>query len=228
MLNYQSDEFKNKTLKISEIFYSIQGEGSYAGMPCVFVRLKGCNLNCEWCDTKYAVVDDDNFELMTFDDIIEKTGEYNCRLIEFTGGEPLVQKNVLQLMEYFCDSGFTVALETNGSVRLDKVDPRVVNIMDVKCPSSKMSDRNNYANLDILTVKDNIKFVIASREDYEFAKTACEKYKLFDKSTPIFFSGVFGRIDLKALAELILADALPVKMQLQMHKFIWGADEKGV
>ncbi len=210
------------TLVINEIFYSIQGESTYAGLPCVFVRLTACNLRCTWCDTTYAFHEG---RPMSVSDVIVKVLEYNCPLVEITGGEPLLQPNVFPLMTRLCDLGKKVLLETSGSVDVSQVDPRVVKIMDLKCPGSGESDKNRYENLRHLDKKDEVKFVIADRTDYEWAKQKLAEHKI---AGVVLFSPVWDKLPLKTLAEWILADRLPVRLQTQWHKFIWGPETRGV
>jgi len=211
-----------ETLVINEIFHSIQGESSYAGLPCVFVRLTACNLRCTWCDTTYSFHEG---QPMALGDVIVKVLEYNCPLVEITGGEPLLQPNVFPLMTRLCDLGKHVLLETSGSVDVSPVDPRVVKIMDLKCPGSGEADKNLYDNLRHLDKKDEVKFVIADRADYDWAKQ-----KLLDHRIPgtVLFAPVWEKLPLKTLADWILADKLPVRMQTQWHKHIWGANARGV
>jgi 7-carboxy-7-deazaguanine synthase len=210
------------TLVINEIFHSIQGESTYAGLPCVFVRLTACNLRCTWCDTTYSFHEG---QPMTVGDVIVKVLEYNCPLVEITGGEPLLQPNVFPLMTRLCDLGKKVLLETSGSVDVSRVDPRVVKIMDLKCPGSGEAGKNLYENLRHLDKKDEVKFVIADRADYDWAKQ-----KLAEQKFPgvVLFSPVWDQLPLKTLAEWILADRLPVRLQTQWHKHIWGAATRGV
>lgn len=219
---------KTKLLNINEIFYSIQGEGSRAGKPCIFIRLQGCRLRCTWCDTPYALELKEEVNLMTLAELEEKVKFYNCKFVEFTGGEPLEQENIYELMEYLCDNNYEVAIETSGYILLDRVDSRVIKIMDVKCPASKMHTKNKYENFNFLNKKDEIKFVIADRNDYEFAKDIISKYNLNDISENILFSPSFHDQDYKKLAEWILEDNLQVRMQLQLHKFIWSPEMRGV
>lgn len=213
------------TVKINEIFYSIQGESSNAGRPCVFVRLSGCDLRCVYCDTQYAY---DEGQKMTLADIMEKVSSYNCNLIEITGGEPLLQKNVLPFMTRLCDAGYEVLLETGGHRDIGGVDRRVRRIMDIKCPSSGESAKNRWENIDHLKQTDEVKFVIGGREDYQWALNVISKYKL-NNICPVLFSPVYGKMNLRQLAEWILQDSLPnVRMQLQMHKYIWPTEQRGV
>ncbi len=212
------------SLKITEVFFSIQGESTQAGRPCVFVRLSGCNLRCNWCDTEYAFYEG---EQHSFNALLEEIKRYRCNLVEITGGEPLLQKNVLPFMKRLCDDGYEVLLETGGHMDIAPVDERVQRIMDVKCPSSGESDKNRFANLDVLTKHDQVKFVIGSREDYDWAKQIMNKYDL-DKKCPLLMSPVSGLIENKTLAEWILEDNLRIRFQLQLHKYIWAPDTKGV
>jgi 7-carboxy-7-deazaguanine synthase len=213
-----------ETLVINEIFHSIQGESSHAGLPCVFVRLTACNLRCTWCDTTYSFHEG---QPMTIADVIVKVLEYNCPLVEITGGEPLLQPNVLPLMARLCDLGKRVLLETSGSVDVSRVDPRVVKIMDLKCPGSGEHEKNLYDNVRHLDKKDEVKFVIADQADYDWAKRMLSEHQL-PGVCPVLFSPVWDKLPLKTLAEWILADRLPVRMQTQWHKHIWGADVRGV
>ena len=211
-------------LKINEIFYSIQGESTYAGERCVFVRLTGCNLRCAYCDTEYAFYDG---EELSIEAIIEKVKSYNCNLVEITGGEPLLQSNVHSLMEKLCDDNFIVMLETSGSLSIENVDDRVINILDFKTPSSKMEKKNDFNNVKFLKETDEIKFVIGSREDYGWSKDIIAKYQL-DKKVKILFSSVFDKIEHGELVNWILEDNLNVRYQLQMHKYIWDPEQTGV
>lgn len=211
-------------LKINEIFYSIQGESTFAGERCVFVRLTGCNLRCTYCDTEYAFYDGKE---MSIEEIIEVVASYNCNLIEITGGEPLLQSDVYPLMTKLCDKGFVVLLETSGSLLIENVDKRVTNILDFKTPSSKMDKKNDFRNVEYLKPKDEVKFVIGSQEDYNWAKDIIVKYKLNEKVT-ILFSSVFGKIEHEELVNWILEDNLNVRYQLQMHKYIWDPAKTGV
>ena len=209
---------------INEIFHSIQGESSYAGLPCVFVRLTACNLRCSWCDTKYSFHEGQPMRLA---DIIVQVLEYNCPLVEITGGEPLLQPNVFPLMTRLCDLGKRVLLETSGSIDVAGVDPRVVKIMDLKCPSSGESARNRYENLGHIDKKDELKFVIADRADYDWARQMLTAHQLLG-ICPVLFSPVWEQLPLKTLADWVLQDKLPVRLQTQWHKLIWGAETRGV
>lgn len=213
---------------VSEIFFSVQGEGSRAGMPCTFVRLQGCKLRCVWCDTPYALDKRVVASLMTGAEIIAEIERIGCSFVEFTGGEPLEQPEVLPLMTHFCDAGYTVAVETGGHMDVSSVDSRVVRIIDVKCPDSKMEPLNHWENLEALRSSDEIKFVLASRRDYEFARDVIQRYDLSRSTTAVLLSCVFGALEFKDVVEWILADKLDVRFQLQMHKFIWHPETRGV
>jgi 7-carboxy-7-deazaguanine synthase len=213
-------------LKVNEIFFSIQGESSYAGRPCVFVRLTGCNLRCIYCDTQYAYEDG---TLLEISEIMRQVGAFNCRLVEITGGEPLLQEQTPELISTLLDQAFTVLMETNGSLDIGAVDERCIRILDIKCPSSGESEKNRLENLDVLTPNDELKFVIGSRQDYEYAKFILLTF-LPDRShlKPPLLSPVFGKIDTQTLAQWILQDHLDVRLQLQLHKLIWDPERRGV
>jgi 7-carboxy-7-deazaguanine synthase len=216
------------TLTINEIFYSIQGESTYAGQPCIFVRLTGCDLRCTYCDTEYAFYEG---KRRTFTDIMKEIATHPCRLVEVTGGEPLLQKRVHTLMSRLCDEGYTVLIETSGAHDISPVDARVHRIMDLKCPSSGECARNRMENLPLLGVRDEVKFVIGSEEDYAWAKAQVLAGipGWADRVNAILFSPVFGKMTPLDLANRILADALPrVRMQVQMHKIIWEPNKRGV
>ena len=211
-------------LKINEIFHSIQGESTYAGRRCVFVRLTYCNLRCTYCDTEYAFYEgvDKSIEKIT-----DEVKSYNCNLVEITGGEPLMQEESLELMKKLCDLNFEVMLETGGSLPIKDVDNRVKIIMDLKTPSSGMMKKNLYENINFVKKSDEIKFVIGNREDYDWVKKTIEKYNL-NKKCKILFSVVFNQLEPITLSEWILEDKLDVIFQLQMHKYIWEPDKRGV
>ena len=211
-------------LKINEIFFSIQGESTYAGKPCIFIRLASCDLRCTWCDTEYAFYEG---QQMTFREILKKISAYSCNLVEITGGEPLLQKNVFQLMKILCDKKYEIMLETGGHRDIAEVDSRVKIIMDLKCPSSGESSKNLWANVRQLKNKDEIKFVIGDRTDYDWAKQILKKFEL-DKNHTVIFSPVFDKIENVNLAEWILQDQLPVRFQIQLHKYIWATNKRGV
>ena len=213
-------------LKVNELFYSIQGESSHAGRPCVFVRLTECNLRCSYCDTRYAYDEGQNLEI---DEIIDRVTSYRCRLIEITGGEPLIQKETPELIHQLLDRGFEVLLETNGSLDVSNIDDRCVKIVDIKCPSSGEVKNNDLENLKRLSDKDEIKFVIGSEEDYVYAKKIMSLIgKINLRIKPPVFSPVHKQMDPKLLAEWILADHIDVRMQIQLHKIIWGSETRGV
>ena len=217
-----------ETLVLNEIFYSIQGESTFAGQPCVFVRLTGCDLRCTYCDTEYAFYEG---KRRTVQSIIDEVATHPCRLVEVTGGEPLLQKRVHLLMSRLCDLGYTVLIETSGAHDIAPVDPRVHRIMDLKCPTSGESARNRMENLPLLGPRDEVKFVIGSREDYDWAKAQVQAGMpgWADRVNAILFSPVFGKITPLDLATWTMADALPrVRMQLQMHKLIWEPNQRGV
>jgi len=214
------------SLVVNEIFYSLQGESSHAGRPCVFVRLTGCNLRCSYCDTKYAY---EEGKVMDIDQIMDHLSTYPCRLVEVTGGEPLIQEGTPALIQALLKRNYEVLLETNGSLNIDAVDPGCVRIVDIKCPSSGEEEKNDFENLTRLTSRDEIKFVIRDRLDYDYAVNILSQYeKVHSGDRPPFFSPVFGRMDPATLAQWILSDGLPVRMQLQLHKVIWGPDRRGV
>jgi len=211
-------------LRITEIFFSIQGESSHAGRPCVFVRLTGCNLRCTWCDSEYTFT---GGERMALDDVVEKVKGYGCNLVEITGGEPLAQAEAFELITRLCDAGFEVLIETSGSIDTAPVDRRAKLILDIKCPGSGEVEKNRWENLERLQPQhDEVKFVIADRADYEWAKRVVEERGL--EKHVVLLSPVWGRMDMKALAEWMLADRLPARFQAQLHKHIWGADVHGV
>lgn len=211
-------------MRVTEIFYSIQGESSYVGQPCVFVRLTGCPLRCTWCDTDYAFYGGQEVSL---EDIVAKIASYGCRLVEVTGGEPLVHAEAFPLIEKLCDAGYTVLIETSGAVDIVPVDSRAHVIMDVKCPGSGMSDRMHWPNLGRLTAKDEAKFVIVDRKDYEWAREVIARYDLTTRCS-VLMSPVFGSLEPRQLAEWVLEDRLPIRFQLQIQKIIWAPDMRGV
>ncbi len=211
-------------IKVNEIYFSIQGESSKAGLPCVFVRLTYCNLRCTYCDTEYAFFEGKEYSI---DEIVEKVRGYNCSLVEITGGEPLFQKECYELLKRLCEERFEVLLETGGSLPIKEIDKDVKIIMDLKCPSSGMTKKNLYENINYLKTTDELKFVIGTREDYEWTKEIIGKFDLYNKCE-ILFSVVFGELEPAALVNWILEDKLNVRFQLQMHKFIWDPLAKGV
>ncbi|MBK7978746.1 MAG: radical SAM protein [Ignavibacteriae bacterium] len=211
-------------IKINEIFYSIQGESSYAGLPCIFVRLTYCNIRCSYCDTEYAFYEGKDF---TVEQIFSEIEKYKCKLVEITGGEPLFQKESLTLMEMLCDKNYEVMLETGGSLSIENVDKRVKIILDFKCPSSKMEKKNYYENVNFLKPIDEVKFVIGDYQDFLWSKNLIEKFEL-KKKCEILFSPVFGKIEYKQLVEWILNENLNVRFQIQQHKHIWEPNKRGV
>ena len=212
------------SLKVNEIYFSIQGESSFAGLPCVFVRLTGCNLRCVWCDTEYAFYEG---EWKSLDQIVAEAAQFGCQLVELTGGEPLLQKESFALVDKLVEAGFKVLIETGGSISLEKLNPEAIKIMDIKCPGSQMAHKNYWENINYLTPKDEVKFVLADRADYDWAVDIMRKHQLDIKAT-VLFSTVFGAIEPVKVVEWILQDKLPVRFQLQMHKFIWHPETKGV
>lgn len=211
-------------LRVTEIFHSIQGESTYAGRPCVFVRLTGCPLRCTWCDTEYAFHGGTD---MTIEDVLTQIRRFDCPLVEVTGGEPLHQPAALPLIERLCAEGLEVLVETSGAIDVTPVDRRAHLILDIKCPGSGMTDRMMWSNLSHLSAQDEAKFVIKDRADYEWA---CQvvRHETLPERCRVLFSPVFGELDPRQLAEWILADRLPVRFQLQLHKIIWSPDMRGV
>ncbi len=212
-------------LTVNEIFHSIQGESSYAGLPCVFVRLTACDLRCSWCDTAYAFTEGRKREV---DDVLAEVLSYGCRLVEVTGGEPLLQPDVVPLMQRLLDAGHAVLLETGGHVSIARVPAGVVRIMDVKCPGSGESATTDWDNLGRLGPRDEVKFVIADRRDYDYAADVVRRHDLAARVASVLFSPVHGVMSPAELAAWVLADRLPVRLQLQVHKLIWGAATRGV
>jgi 7-carboxy-7-deazaguanine synthase len=212
-------------LRVNEIFYSIQGESTWAGCPCVFVRLTGCNLRCVWCDTAYAFYEG---RQMGIGEIVERVRGFGGNLAEVTGGEPLLQKGVYALFDALIGENYTVMVETSGERDLGRVDPRVVKIMDLKCPGSGESGRNLWSNLACLTPRDEVKFVLADRRDYEWTRGVIGAHKLVARVNAVLLSPVFGRLRPADLAAWILEDRLAVRMQLQMHKQVWSPTARGV
>ena len=216
---------KNNTiLKVNEIFKSIQGESTYSGLPCIFIRLTYCNLRCTYCDTEYAFHEGKN---MSIGEILDHIKPMKTKLVEVTGGEPMLQDNTIPLMRELLEKDYDVLLETSGAISLKNVPSEVKKIVDFKCPSSAMSDRNLWSIIDELNDKDEIKFVIGDQQDYQWTKSKINEYNLNQKWT-VLLSPVFGEISLEKLAEWILEDNLDVRLQLQMHKYIWDPDKQGV
>jgi 7-carboxy-7-deazaguanine synthase len=211
-------------IEICELFYSIQGESSYAGYPCFFIRFANCNLRCAYCDTRYAYEGEHN--TYSTSQILAELEKYPGILVEITGGEPLIQKGVYPLFEQLLTAGRTVLLETNGSISLESVPEDIVKIMDMKCPGSKMHDKMDFNNFDFMQPKDEIKFVITSREDYNWASQLVSSYDLHNRTT-VTFSPIVTRIAPVTLAEWILNDRLPVRLRLQLHTILWPDKKKG-
>jgi len=216
---------KEEALVIHEIYASVQGESTFAGLPCTFVRTTGCNLRCSWCDTPQAFYGGTR---MTRGDVLARALALQTPLVELTGGEPLLQPAVFPLMSELCDAGRTVLVETSGEADVGGVDPRVHKIMDLKCPGSAESHRNRWSNLEHIGPRDEIKFVLADRADYDWMRAAIRERALADRTPNLLASTVFGRLATKDLVTWVLEDALPVRVQLQMHKYVWPPDTTGV
>ena len=212
-------------LTVNEIFYSIQGESTRAGEPCVFVRLTACDLRCSWCDTPYAFYEG---RKMSVDEVVSAVDGYGCPLVEITGGEPLLQQDVYPLMERLLDTGRTVLLETGGHRPIAQVPRDVIKVVDVKCPCSGEASKNDWSNLAALAPHDQVKFVIQDRADYEYARDVIQRHCLAAKAAAVLLSPVHGVLDPRTLSEWILADRLPARLQLQLHKFIWSPTARGV
>jgi 7-carboxy-7-deazaguanine synthase len=215
-----------KSLRITEIFLSIQGESTHAGRTCAFVRLTGCPMRCVWCDSEYTFT---GGEKKTFEEILAELEEYGCNLVEVTGGEPLAQKNAFPFIALLCDKGYEVLIETGGFISTENVDARAKIILDVKCPASGEAERNHWENLSRLRGdKDEVKFVVADKGDWDFTVDVIKKYDLENCSRAILISPVFGQTDLVETAEWITQSGLNARLNLQLHKYIWGADARGV
>jgi 7-carboxy-7-deazaguanine synthase len=212
-------------LTINEIFHSIQGESTYAGRPCVFVRLTACDLRCRWCDTPYAFHEG---RKMSVDEVVANVAAFDCPVVEITGGEPLLQPDVYPLMQQLLDAGKTVLIETGGHRSIAGVPAGVIRIMDIKCPGSGEAEKNDWSNLAHLTRTDEVKFVIADRGDYEYARDIVKRENLPARVNAVLFSPVHGELDPKQLSEWVIADRLDVRVQLQVHKYIWSPDTRGV
>ena len=211
-------------IKINEIYLSVQGESSRSGLPCIFVRLTGCNLRCVWCDTAYAFHEG---KTQSIDQTLKDVKSFGINLVEITGGEPLMQEDVYPLMEELLENGYKVMLETGGSLSLEKVPRDVIKILDLKCPGSGEHKKNNLDNLKLLAPHDEVKFVILDRRDYEWSRDLIKKHKI-NETAPILFSPVYGKLELKEMVKWILEDRLPVRLQTQLHKVIWSKETKGV
>ena len=213
-------------LRVTEIFLSIQGESTHAGRPCSFVRLTGCPMRCVWCDSEYTFT---GGERIRFEDVFAKLEEYGCGLVEVTGGEPLAQKNACPFIAELCDRGYEVLIETGGYVSTEDVDPRAAVILDVKCPASGESERNHWPNLERLNPeKDEVKFVVADIADWEWSKEIIGRYSLEEKAKAVLISPVFGMENLAEIAEAVAGSGMKVRLNLQLHKYIWGKDAIGV
>jgi len=221
----KSTLLRQPTLTINEIYQSIQGESTWAGLPCIFVRTTFCDLRCTYCDTQYAFYEG---KKQTLEEIVAAVCGFASPLVEVTGGEPLLQKNVMPLLRLLCDAGKTLLLETSGAHDISAVDPRVHRIMDLKTPSSGESARNLWSNIEHLTARDEVKCVIGSREDYEWSRGKVRELRLAERCRAVLFSPVFGKIEPRDIVEWIIADELPVRFQLQLHKFIWPPTQRGV
>ena len=211
-------------IKINEIYLSVQGESSRSGLPCIFVRLTGCNLRCVWCDTAYAFHEG---KTQSIDQTLKDVKKFKIKLVEITGGERLIQEGVYPLMEALLENGYKVMLETGGSLSLRKVPRDVIKILDLKCPGSEEHKKNNLDNLKLLAPHDEVKFVILDRRDYEWSRDLIKKHKI-NETAPILFSPVYGKLELKEMVKWILEDRLPVRLQTQLHKVIWSKETKGV
>lgn len=212
-------------LKVNEIFYSLQGESTRAGRPCVLVRLTGCQMRCTWCDSAYSFHEG---TWMTSDAVLAAVATHGCPLVELTGGEPLLQPAARPLLVALCDAGYEVMLETGGGVDVGDVDPRVRRILDIKCPASGESENNRWSNLELLGPRDEVKLVLADEADYRWACARLEEGDWAGRVAAVHFAPVHGSLDPVALADWILRDRLPVRLQLQIHKLLWGAETRGV
>ncbi|MGH9900552.1 MAG: radical SAM protein [Pyrinomonadaceae bacterium] len=213
-------------LRVTEIFRSIQGESTHAGRPCSFVRLTGCPMRCVWCDSEYTFT---GGEHMSVDEVLEQLRAFGCRLVEVTGGEPLAQREALALVRRLCDEGYEVLIETGGYVSTEGVDARACVILDVKCPGSGEAGRNHWPNLERLRAdRDEVKFVVADRADWDYAREVIARYDLANRARAVLVSPVWGGLDLREVADWVSSSGLDVRMQLQMHKQIWGAEARGV
>lgn len=215
---------RDRRVKVNEIFYSLQGESTFAGRPCVLIRLTGCQMRCAWCDSEYSFYEG---SWQGFDEVLATVARFGCSLVELTGGEPLLQPGARPLLTALADAGYEVLLETGGGLDISAVDPRVRRIVDVKCPGSGEVTANHWPNLDLLTSRDELKFVLADEADYRFARELVIDRRLAERC-PIHFSPVHGRLASADLAAWILADRLPVRLQLQVHKLLWGPEMRGV
>ncbi|MBF0412478.1 MAG: radical SAM protein [Desulfamplus sp.] len=214
-------------INVCEIFYSIQGESTFSGLPCVFVRLNGCNLNCRWCDTLYAKEDEGS--VMQIEEILQQLERFECNLVEITGGEPLIQKDTPVLVDTLLNKGYQVLVETNGTISINTISDKCIRIVDIKCPSSGESKKNLFCNIDILGEQDEIKFVIADKTDYDFAKDIIINTNLKHiNASRIHISPVYGSIKPEQLASWMLNDKIKARLSMQLHKIIWHPDKRGV
>ncbi len=218
------EDGKYSPMKVNEIFKGLQGESTFAGLPCTFIRLTGCNLRCSYCDTTYAYEEGED---LTIPEVLARVRDLGCSLIEVTGGEPLLQREVQVLIAKLLEKDYPVLLETNGSLDISHIDPRVKRIMDIKCPDSGMSGRMDWENIRRLKEGDEVKFVLSSRDDYQWAKAVIFRYDLGNKVTTLV-SPAFGKLKAETLAQWILHDALPIRLQLQLQKYIWPPGTRGV
>ena len=213
-------------LRVTEIFHSIQGESTHAGRPCTFVRLTGCPMRCTWCDSEYTFTGGDH---VSIDEVMNRVRGFGCRLVEVTGGEPLAQRAGFELIKSLCDQDYEVLIETGGFFSTAEVDERAKIILDIKCPASGEAERNHWANLALLRPdRDEVKFVVANREDWDFARKVIADYDLENRALAILISPAWDQIDLQELANWITESGLRVRLQLQLHKYIWGPDVHGV
>jgi len=213
-------------LRVTEIFHSIQGESTHAGRPCAFVRLTGCPMRCVWCDSEYTFTGGDH---LSVDDVLAQVRALGCNLVEVTGGEPLAQPQAFKLITELCEEGYEVLVETGGYVSTEAVDPRAQIILDVKCPGSGEDKRNHWPNLEVLRAdKDEVKFVIANRSDWDFARDIIERFDLEKRAKAVLISPIWNGVNLQEVAGWITSSGLKVRMQLQMHKYIWGSEARGV
>lgn len=213
-------------LRVTEIFHSIQGESTHAGRPCAFVRLTGCPMRCVWCDSEYTFTGGDH---LSIDEVLAQVRAMGCNLVEVTGGEPLAQPQAFTLINKLCEEGYEVLVETGGYVSTETLDPRAKIILDVKCPGSGEDARNHWPNLDVLRAdKDEVKFVIANRSDWDFARDIIERFELEKRAKAVLISPIWNGVDLQEVAAWITSSGLNVRMQLQMHKYIWGPEARGV
>jgi len=213
-------------LRVTEIFRSIQGESTHAGRPCTFVRLTGCPMRCVWCDSEYTFT---GGEHVSIEDVMRQVRDFGCQLVEVTGGEPLAQTEAFELIKSLCDAGYEVLIETGGYVSTENVDKRAKIILDIKCPGSGEAERNNWPNLSRLHPdRDEVKFVVADRTDWDFARGVIKEHNLERRAHAILISPAWGQLDLKELASWIAGSGMNLRLQLQMHKYIWGPDVHGV